>query len=640
MARITRYKQNNLASSLVGTPGVDRSGNILAQSIGNSLDQMAGAQIQMERQAQLTTDRNDAYLQQQTRGAFDSVAFEARKARAAQKAVNDAHMKEVRAGIVSGTVARARADVQNMIGSIQEEHSADPMTGLKTFEKVYNDFVKSTADSISDPLIGEEVRTKLVGSYDDYYKTVDNWARGEAANISRDLVNAIPATYAKRVSALRGSIQDRLDAFDEIRNEYTDKVEADIILRNGTYRGSQKNDQAREDMQEQLFFNLLNYDVPQGRDALRHIEAVRELATRPGGMFKDVLVKKPDFLRNTLDQRMRNVEQQLVRDAQDDALIGRLDLGEIKNKALARPKDRSAWTSMLEELNGKQRSLDQEIEAAKKEPNQGVRHATLQGLTIRENAINNMANFANGKIDQIDKAAEAAVRRREADANRRIAQGIAAQNRQAAAQRSADAAMRKADREARTERNKLFSNAQREEFDSINQTYQDLIGMAHDDENFDKDEFNSTMHDFIDQVEKAHNTRNEDGKYLLPNDSYSRFLNKARGLAAGVGAKHAEAEKLLGVIPMGEPDKAAAKSKAIAELDKMRDQVRAEKKYATESKSFATPENAKQLNPLFAKELDTLMSAAKASGRPITPAKKAQIEALAAKRAQEKLSGK
>lgn len=80
MAKITRYQQGELASAVVGTPGVDRSGDMLLSSTaGVAAAQAEGLEASnqvMRREADQNYLENEAYVRQQQAQAFQSVGQE------------------------------------------------------------------------------------------------------------------------------------------------------------------------------------------------------------------------------------------------------------------------------------------------------------------------------------------------------------------------------------------------------------------------------------------------------------------------------------------------------------------------------------------------------------------------------------
>jgi hypothetical protein len=160
MAKITPYQQGQLASSVVGTPGVNLSGAQTLGNIGSELGQLGAAQHQQ-------------YLQE--------VRLKQAQQRELQKHMDDMARQTKIINLASG----AEVEMQKSMNELQMAHQEDPETAVAAFDGIAQQKIQASLQKETDPETNMMLQQKLAGLHASGLREMGNWQQ------SRQIPNAV-----------------------------------------------------------------------------------------------------------------------------------------------------------------------------------------------------------------------------------------------------------------------------------------------------------------------------------------------------------------------------------------------------------------------------------------------------------------
>lgn len=165
MAKINPYQQNQLASSLVGTPGVDRSGATLAQNIENIAATQAGTALSAERQFQGQANQTTAIADAQANltrnqgvAQVDGAIQDASGLLALRMAQNARNEKAQQAAQDAIDTATESSNVNTGIGAAESDVKTEYNNNPKGAPE---EFTKRAKQGLSDYLDGSSMAPEV-----------------------------------------------------------------------------------------------------------------------------------------------------------------------------------------------------------------------------------------------------------------------------------------------------------------------------------------------------------------------------------------------------------------------------------------------------------------------------------------------
>lgn len=200
MAKIPIYQQGNLASPVVGTPGVDTSVVNAANSVESSLHQLGNTAYQ--------SLENDYVLQQ--------------RALRQQQAANDAAQKHLMtlhnegdAGAKASGVDIAANDLNN---SLRTKHETNIDGAREEFDKGLDDLINDKLDAETDPERKAMLQIKLNNVRESQTKSFSTWMTGQIPQIAKGNADTVGSALAYSVNdpKLSGTqVLDKIKKFEE-----------------------------------------------------------------------------------------------------------------------------------------------------------------------------------------------------------------------------------------------------------------------------------------------------------------------------------------------------------------------------------------------------------------------------------------
>lgn len=207
MAKVNRYRQNDLADSAVGAPGADNSGAMLAQSgLGNALD-LADSIVTNQRQTRNVGSQVASQLVQGFGDAVKAVAAVGTKQQALLNGMAvDRHGSALNMGL---------DDIANQV---QTEYKDSPELASKAYQKKSQEYVKNylrenNLDANAE--VYAAVQKHGLSKVNSDYSAMGNWALSRATTNAVDNLRFTAQRFAERAGTLDGNLVRLKDLHDE-----------------------------------------------------------------------------------------------------------------------------------------------------------------------------------------------------------------------------------------------------------------------------------------------------------------------------------------------------------------------------------------------------------------------------------------
>jgi len=223
MGRVTPYQQRQLESSLVGTPGVDNSGSILAGAMANSQSRLASASNAVNA---------NANRQMEALGNFAMANFEQemRTARHVKRQAELAQQKYNADTEVANTGTQLASRMVDLEARTRKEFATDPNAGIEEF--------KSRAEDLRDEIIGSAgsdqarlaLRKDFGTKFDTAVQRMSNWALEQDTIVGFNKLNS-------NAVAVRGTLEGVPVGDIDMARKHLDQWQADNNSAIGMYYG-------------------------------------------------------------------------------------------------------------------------------------------------------------------------------------------------------------------------------------------------------------------------------------------------------------------------------------------------------------------------------------------------------------------
>lgn len=190
MGRIPRYQQDRLASSQVGTPGVDTSGQRLFQGLSQGADQITST---LFRVAQI--DYQERRREEAMRRA---------ELRAQQKALETAK-RQVNVAGYSGT---GEQQATELIAELKQRDQWDTDNTLGDYDAGIERIKQQTLEAIPDELTRLQTQKALENSFGNYRKELLNWTSGRTTPIATAKLDGLGNTLAGQLNDANLSVDE------------------------------------------------------------------------------------------------------------------------------------------------------------------------------------------------------------------------------------------------------------------------------------------------------------------------------------------------------------------------------------------------------------------------------------------------
>jgi hypothetical protein len=407
MARITPYQQDQLASSNVGTTGVDTSGQTLANAIGASTDAAAGLSVAVDRaaiaknQQALSNSLNDLAAGVRTRQAQLAYAKQMRDR------LNDGLNSDYHA-------ANIGFSLDDLSNKIQNDYRDNPYGAAKEFtaqaESVVQDYmIKNRLDE--NLVVKEAVQKAALSRIGSERKALGNFEASQAAKNATAKMEYLSDNLVVRAGNTGGDFEkfwQGINSVDDMQNSYV-----------AAY-GPAKAQTMMAQTKEKAAKNFLESVIEQAPDQVQKVIG--------SGAFDTILDAKTRnaYLKDVQDYK-KAIQVKADQESERQERIDQLNIVRIASDANTEENDPKVTLSVRRKLAGM-------LEAEKAKPLEQQSASTIKLLDSKINTMDTqMRTIENDtKRDQRELQALASASRAAAAAERSAAAFERAEKRRAA----------------------------------------------------------------------------------------------------------------------------------------------------------------------------------------------------------------
>ena len=377
-----RFQQQQLASPVVGTPGLDQSAGVVERQIAQSADAMAEAQaagaMQDLRQAE------QSFVQ--GRQMFQAVQAQNRMQARLDKQIEDEQRRE--------RVKFDRLDedgyLNDLVQGLQDKHKGNPYGAVEEYKQqlplLTQDFQNRYA---ADPVRLKMLQSGQRTAFNTAKSHLEQWAqKTETENLNSKFA-LMPEQMKGEISKLTGSRDQQLLAFQSRLMSYNQIYDS--------MGQSSRNDATKNEiLTKQLkftsdssgqFFDHMIAQTPEGEAGLKHIDWLTSVA-KSAPMFGIPMDPKDQVQLLGKLKEVRNAEETgLIEDIKGDTTIRVLDANKLKVDLYNAANDPKALANITHQVQSRLSELDGMIAQVSKEPESRVRNAKLAGLKQQQNTF-------------------------------------------------------------------------------------------------------------------------------------------------------------------------------------------------------------------------------------------------------------
>lgn len=376
-----RFQQQQLASPVVGTPGLDQSAGVVERQIAQSADAMAESQaagaMQDLRQAE------QSFVQ--GRQMFQAVQAENRmQARLDEQIANEQRRQRVQFDRLDED-----ARLNDFVQGLQDKHKANPYGAVEEFKQQLPILTQDFQSRYSDPIRLKMLQSGQRTAFNTAKSHIEQWAQKTETENINSKVALMPEQLKGEISKLTGSRDQQLLAFQSRLMSYNQIYDS--------MGQSSRNDATKNEiLTKQLkftsdssgqFFDHMIAQTPEGEAGLKHIDWLTSVA-KSAPMFGIPMDPKDQVQLLGKLKEVRNAEETgLVEDIKGDTTIRVLDANKLKVDLYNAANDPKALANITHQVQSRLSELDGMIAQVSKEPESRVRNAKLAGLKQQQNTF-------------------------------------------------------------------------------------------------------------------------------------------------------------------------------------------------------------------------------------------------------------
>lgn len=377
-----RYNQGQLASPVVGTPGLDRSAGQAELQIAQTADAMRTSQNQLAMQASQRAEQsfNSAYSSFHQWGA--EKRYEARLQKATE---NEQRRQQVQYDLLDeGDLMTGRLD------DLQARHGAAPTGAVKEFVDNIGvrrqEFMQRHAD---DPIKLRMLMPAYRASERGALNVLKQWSSSATtANLNKRL-GLLPEELTGKVNGLKGTLPEQLLGFQQhltatnsiyenMKNSAVTPADRDMIAAKqlGLQQGASKD-----------FVNHVMAQVPDGEEGMKYLNTVAEKLKDPAASGLNLSPEDhKSFVEHVHSQRSAH-EQEVIVGIQGNSTIAVLDANKLKANLYRAADDPKQMAQIAQQVWTRMGDLDKQVALVSKEPDSKIKNAKLAGLKQEQSAF-------------------------------------------------------------------------------------------------------------------------------------------------------------------------------------------------------------------------------------------------------------
>lgn len=405
-----RFQQQQLASPVVGTPGLDQSAGVVERQIAQSADAMAESQAAGVMQDLRQSEQSFT----QARQMFQAVQAQNRmQARLDEQIANEQRRQQVQ-------FDRLDEDgrINTFVQGLQDKYKANPYGAVEEFKQQLPSLTQDFHNRYAD----DQIRLRMLQggqrtAFNSAKTHLEQWAQKTETENINSRVALMPEQLKGEISKLSGSrdqqllsFQSRLMSYNQIyddmgKSALNDATKNEILTKQLKFT----NDASGQ------FFDHMIAQTPEGEAGLKHIDWLTSVA-KSAPMFGIPMDPKDQLQLIGKLKEVRNAEETgLIEDIKGDTTIRVLDINKLKVDLYNAANDPKALANISHQVQSRLNELDGMIAQVSKEPESRVKNAKLTGLKQQQNTFVTelgMGLKLTRSFEQIQRALESQARSR------------------------------------------------------------------------------------------------------------------------------------------------------------------------------------------------------------------------------------
>ncbi|MBS2008251.1 MAG: hypothetical protein JST01_14480 [Cyanobacteria bacterium SZAS TMP-1] len=381
---VERYKQGQLASPVVGTPGLDKSAGQGALAIAQASDAMNQRLGALALQAGQQQQQNF----QQAAAAFHQYGAQKNYEARIQKAQD---MENRRQQIQFDRLDEDN-NLSNYLTDLQTKHADNPTQALDQFKTDLPLLQQQFQDRYSnDPIKLRMLMPSQRSAMMQAQSGLKQWATQTTTNNLNRRLALMPEDTTQKIGGLSGSLEDQLKGYKSImagqNSIYEDlknkALTPDVRDQIATKQMSLNNDAAKS------FVNNALAKLPDGEDGVHYLDTMRTALKNPRAFGLDLHPDDHVQLVAKVNAEHTAQQQVVITGIRDNAALETLDVNKYKQRLLLSGGDPKQMTSILGEVQDKVDELNKRVALVSKEPDSPVKLAKLTGLKQTQSTLIN-----------------------------------------------------------------------------------------------------------------------------------------------------------------------------------------------------------------------------------------------------------
>ncbi|MBX9937659.1 MAG: hypothetical protein K2Y32_00315 [Candidatus Obscuribacterales bacterium] len=370
-----RYQQNQLASSLVGTPGIDTSAGVAEAQIAQTADaartkenQLAIAQMA---NAEQSFNRAGAYFNQwANQRAYEARLKKAQEAEARRLQVQFDQLDE--------------DDLMNgKITQLKEQFANNPQEALRAFaNEVPQMREEFKATYASDPVRLRMNQGPQRARERAAYNELQSWAQQTTkANLEQRLA-LFPQQVSDKIAGLSGSFTEQLKGFQGLMQS-TNAVYDTMRLSAVTQADHDKTFLKQLALNNEAAKQFVDHSLaqtPEGEGGIKYLESLQDVvktARQNGFRFSP---EDESAIMGKIQTQLKAHEQDLIVGIQGDNAQKVLDANRFKYQLFQAADDPVLMANLAKQVDARMAELDKQIALVSQEPDSKIKNAKLTGL--------------------------------------------------------------------------------------------------------------------------------------------------------------------------------------------------------------------------------------------------------------------
>lgn len=379
---VERYKQGQLASPVVGTPGLDKSAGQGALAIAQASDAMNQRLGALALQAGQQQQQNF----QQAAAAFHQYGAQKNYEARIQKAQD---MENRRQQIQFDRLDEDN-NLSNYLTDLQTKHADNPTQALDQFKTDLPLLQQQFQDRYSnDPIKLRMLMPSQRSAMMQAQAGLKKWATDTTTKNLNSRLEQMPQELEQAVGGLTGTLQEQLDGFHKHLGKVS-QIYGDL-KNNAVTPAVAAHIKAKEDALNldagKAFVNNALAQIPDGEDGMQYLKTVKAALKNPRAFGIPLDTNDHKNFVSEVDGRIHDHEQIVITGIKGQNDLDVLDARNLRAKLFQAYDDPAKMRDIAKDVEGRLDNLNKLTAQVSKEPDGLIKNTKLAGIKSVQTAL-------------------------------------------------------------------------------------------------------------------------------------------------------------------------------------------------------------------------------------------------------------